>query len=250
MALLAAIHFDEDQDTLCFVGDLINRGPKPLEVLRFIKSLKSASVVLGNHDLFLLASAYSIVQSAPASMQTILDAPDRIDIVEWLRHLPVFHRIHDGYLVHAGVPPQWSLADCQLQADQVQAWLRGKACESFLRALEIPGNQTNRQEADRSPLDAAVYATNVFTRMRLVDQDGNLDFQNKTIIADSTDRYRPWFHWYNGSMPVYFGHWATLHRTNPALNVYALDSGCVYGLALTAVRVEDKQFFKVDGYHS
>jgi bis(5'-nucleosyl)-tetraphosphatase (symmetrical) len=177
LALLDRLHFDRTRDQLWFVGDLVNRGPQSLEVLRFVKALgEGAITVLGNHDLHLLTIAYGQGRLKPKDTFTdVLAAPDRDDLLTWLRHRPLLH--HDATLgmtlIHAGVPPQWTLTMAQAYAAEVEVVLRGPAYPLFLKNLDGPA--PDQGVAASGPWKRLRYITHCLTRLRFCDADGRLN---------------------------------------------------------------------------
>ncbi|MBK1641225.1 bis(5'-nucleosyl)-tetraphosphatase (symmetrical) [Chromatium okenii] len=241
-ALLDQLAFDPQHDRLWFVGDLINRGPDSLAVLRFVRELGAAAVVvLGNHDLHLLALAAGNLKYAHKSnLDAVLTAPDREELLHWLRQRPLLH--HDAEreltLIHAGLPPQWTLADARAAAAEVEAALRGENYQTFLLALY--GNQPERWSPELRGLERLRFIVNCLTRLRFCSADGRLALKEKGEIGSQTPGLVPWF-----QVPqrrtradrIIFGHWSTLGYY-AGENVWAIDSGCLWGGALTALRVE------------
>jgi len=185
MALLEAVQFDAASDQLWFTGDLVNRGPESLRVLRFVRDLNertpsAAITVLGNHDLHLLAvAAGEGRQHHSDTLDEILAAPDRETLLDWLRHQPLLH--HDAALgvtlIHAGLPPQWSLLEAQQYAGEVEAVLRGDSYQEFF--AHMYGNQPDQWQENLTGWDRLRFITNCFTRLRYCDADGKLDLQAK-----------------------------------------------------------------------
>lgn len=245
MALLSHINFNPSVDRVVCVGDLVNRGPGSLEVLRFIRTEPAIDVVLGNHDLFLLALAYDCTLfHVPHTMQPILDAPDREEILIWLRYQPLMRLVEGGVAVHAGVPPQWSIQEAKRRAETVESVLQSDKFTMLLHAMEIPDNDTAQ---DDDGIGGLVYTVNALTRMRFCEVDGRLNLKDKTLTSLAHVRERPWYDWYQQDTDIFFGHWASLRGGHPKPHIYALDTGCVYGELLTAIRLEDKQWFSVPG---
>jgi len=244
--LLELIEFNPKLDTLWFVGDLVNRGPKSLKVLRFVKSLgKHAITVMGNHDLHLLAVAHGASKiKAKDTFTDILAAPDREELIQWLRQRPFLH--YDSelevILVHAGLAPQWNLAQARQYANEVETAVRSKT--KFL--ANMYGDKPKQWSKELQGWERLRFISNCFTRLRYCDAEGNLDLNKKdspTFAANVTQQ--PWFVWpKHCNTQIIFGHWAALgyYANN---NVYALDSGCIWGGELTALRVEDKQKFSL-----
>ena len=239
--LLDAIRFDPGSDRLWFVGDLVNRGPDSLSVMRFVRDLDDrAVVVLGNHDLHLLALAAGNRRHAgKGTLDEILSAPDRDELLDWLRHRPLLHHDSDkGFtLIHAGLPPQWTLAEAQACARELEAALRGPQCQAFL--LEMYGNQPTRWSPDLTGIQRLRFITNCLTRLRFCTQEGALALAEKGDLGSQSQGLLPWFRVpgrRSRQERIIFGHWSTLgYRAED--NVWALDSGCLWGGALTAIRV-------------
>jgi bis(5'-nucleosyl)-tetraphosphatase (symmetrical) len=242
--LLQACAFDAARDRLWFVGDLVNRGPDSLRVLRFVRELGERAVtVLGNHDLHLLAVADGVRKaSRKDSLQDILAATDRDELLTWLRGLPLAHRepALPHLMVHAGVPPGWSAEDTLARAAEVQAALRGPECSEFLHHMY--GNFPARWSDDLAGMERLRVITNYLTRMRFCTEDGTLDLDNKSPPEGANRGFLPWFRHPGrraADTPVVFGHWAALEGKADAPNVHALDTGCVWGGRLRAMRLED-----------
>ncbi len=249
--LFRKIGFNADQDRLWFVGDLVNRGPENLHTLRFIKALgDSAITVLGNHDLHLLAVAYGHreIHYTEDTFGDVVAAPDFEELVSWLRNRPLLH--HDEELeyvmVHAGLPPQWSLACARKCANEVQQALRGDMIDDFL--ANMYGNEPDLWSNSLKGWDRLRYITNSFTRMRYCELDGTQDFRNNREIGSQPDYLHPWFRLPNRrnmDVKIIFGHWAALGQ-HQEKNIYALDSGCVWGGKLTAMRLDgEPEYFQV-----
>ncbi|NHN37040.1 symmetrical bis(5'-nucleosyl)-tetraphosphatase [Pseudomaricurvus alcaniphilus] len=247
--LLEDARFSADRDRLWLVGDLINRGPASLDTLRFIYALRdNVTCVLGNHDLHLLAVASGQrLASKGDTLEAILQAPDRDAMLEWLRHRPLLH--HDASLgftmVHAGIPPCWSLADALKRAGEVEQVLRGKHFDSFF--ANMYGNKPAVWKDSLAGTARWRLITNYFTRMRFCDAAGKLELGAKGDINSGAKGYLPWFaHPQRKTLAdkIVFGHWAGLQGQAPVSNVYALDTGCVWGGAMTMLRLEDETYFR------
>lgn len=247
--ILELIHFNPNQDVLWCTGDLVNRGPNSLEVLRFFKDLKErAIVVLGNHDLHLLAVAHGYTEYLKPrdTLTPILTAPDRDELLAWLRQRPFLH--HDADLkftmIHAGLPPQWDLVLARQCAVEVEEALRGQIYQQYLANLY--GNEPKKWSEKLKGWERLRFITNCFTRLRYCNVKGKLALKKKGPPSfDINDEEQPWFLWSHRAsrdMRIIFGHWSTLgYYVNHG--VYALDTGCLWGGALTALRLEDKQVF-------
>lgn len=227
-----------------FVGDIVNRGPESLQTLRRIKALGSrARLVLGNHDLHLLAVSQSIRPvKAGDTLEPILTAPDRLELLAWLRQQPLA-RFHQGHLiVHAGVVPQWSAEQTMRLAGEVEQALRGSDWVEFLRSLF--GNHPARWSEDLEGFDRLRVIVNVLTRIRLCKPDGTIVLTDRS--TDDGDA-APWFDMpqrRTADVTVVYGHWSALGlQLRP--NLIGLDTGCVWGGRLTAIRLHDRALFQV-----
>ncbi|MEJ2465065.1 MAG: symmetrical bis(5'-nucleosyl)-tetraphosphatase [Candidatus Thiodiazotropha sp.] len=241
MALLKKIDFSPENDYLWFAGDLVNRGPKSLEVLRYVKSLGDRAVtVLGNHDLHLLAlSEGNRSHYKHGTLDDILRAPDRDELIDWLRHRPVmYHHEKRGYsLIHAGLPPQWDLQTARACAQELENTLRGTGFHKFCQ--QIYGNQPDLWRDDLQGIERLRFITNAFTRLRFCTPDGRLSMNDKGAPGSQSNGSLPWY-----LMPkratrndrILFGHWSTLGYQR-IKNVWCLDSGCLWGGKLTALRL-------------
>ena len=251
MRLLEKISFNAKTDMLWFAGDLVNRGPNSLETLRFIKSLgKNALTVLGNHDLTLLAVSYQVVDYHPRhhTFSDILQAKDKIELIEWLKNCPLMH--HDpelGYtLVHAGIYPKWELKFALSLAKEVEAMLQGPDIQNFL--IHIYGNEPNIWTPDLSGFDRLRFIVNCCTRLRFCSAAGVLELTSKESAELAPAGFMPWFEVPNRATQkekILFGHWASLQGKCSTPNIFPLDTGCVWGNCLTAMRLEDSTYFQV-----
>ena len=246
-ALLDRIDFDLRRDRLWFVGDLVNRGPDSLEVLRFVKSLGDTAVtVLGNHDLHLVALAEGFGKHrADDTLDEVLAAPDRDELVAWLRHRPMLHAEGDHVVVHAGLLPQWTVARARELAAEVEAALRGPRYRNFL--AELYGSRPACWDEALLGTDRLRVIVNAMTRMRFVAADGTMEFHAKGPPSSAPRGCFPWFEApgrRSAGATLVTGHWSALGlRVAPTL--LALDTGCVWGGALSAVRLPDRQVFQV-----
>jgi bis(5'-nucleosyl)-tetraphosphatase (symmetrical) len=251
MALLESIPFDPHRDRLWFTGDLVNRGPESRRVLRFVRDLGERAVtVLGNHDLHLLAVAYACTQTRRSdTLDDILAADDRDDLIDWLRARPLLHRDPVlGYtLVHAGLPPAWDVDTAAVRAAEVSVELRGARPEALLDNMY--GNEPVCWREDLKGWARMRFIINAFTRMRFCDAGGALHLEYKGPPGRQPAPLEPWF-----AVPgrrsrgqnIVFGHWSALGRYRGE-GVIGLDSGCLWGGALTAVRLDaaEPEFFSV-----
>lgn len=234
-------------ERLWFCGDLVNRGPHSLQALQRIKSLGDRAVaVLGNHDLHLLATAVGARKPhRHDTLDPILRHPDRDSLLTWLRHRPLVHHEHGHLMVHAGVLPEWDLTTCLALAEEVQRVLRGPDWGDFLTVMY--GNHPDRWDNSLAGDDRLRLIVNAFTRLRFLTPDGAMDFSIKEGADAAPAGYRPWFDMpgrRTEGIPIVFGHWSTLGLVlRPDL--MALDTGCVWGGHLTALRLEDRAVFQV-----
>lgn len=247
--LLDRITFQPHMDRLWFAGDLVNRGPESLGVLRLLRQTEpSVRVVLGNHDLFLLAIAEGIVPPRPKdTIQDVLAAPDRNELLAWLRQQPLHHHENGFFMVHAGLLPQWTIADTVQFAREVEAVLSGPDYRAFLQA--IFQNPTPAWKPSLTGMDRLVSIAHVLTRLRTCTPAGEMsNFSGPP--EETPSGYFPWFRIparLSADTTVITGHWAALGlHIEP--NLLAIDSGCVWGRQLTAVRLEDRAVFQVNGY--
>lgn len=246
--LLAHIQFDADEDTLWFTGDLVNRGQQSLETLRFIKALgEKHKTVLGNHDLHLLAVAYGSKPSNPHdTLHTILQAPDRDEIIDWLRRRPLLYYNNEFVITHAGLAPSWDLKKAAELAKEVELTLQANDPTLFLK--QMYGNQPDYWDNNLSGVARLRSIINYLTRMRFCYPDGRLNLFYKGTLKEKPAELIPWFevpNRVNSHLKLIFGHWAALGGHASVPNVYPLDTGCVWGNALTALRLDDEKKFSV-----
>jgi bis(5'-nucleosyl)-tetraphosphatase (symmetrical) len=257
--LLDKINFDKTNDQLWFVGDLINRGPKSLECLRFVKSLgNSARTVLGNHDLHLLAIANKVRKPhRKDTLDEILNADDANELLHWVRELPLL--VNDTGLnftmIHAGLPPQWSLEKAIELTQGTEALLRSDQFDEFIQKMY--GDQPDRWSEQLEGYDRHRFIINCLTRMRYCNADGQLDLAAKNAPGEEDKKLIPWY-----ALPdrqtmndkIIFGHWSTVQLGNEKnfnqYNVYPLDTGCLWGGEMTAMRLEDEKLFSVPSRQS
>lgn len=249
--LLDKIEFDPDKHNLWFAGDLVNRGPNSLQVLRFVKALgDSAITVLGNHDLQLLASAEGFLQ--PRQRDTIsgmLEAPDIGELLEWLRFRPLMH--YDASLnymmAHAGIYPKWDLEQAQACARELETALQGEHYRDFLAQMSS-WNKPRKWNPDLQGMERLSFISNCFTEMRYCDSKGRI----RLNVGSKEAQKRGFVPWYEvpkralKKTPIIFGHWASLSsRKVKSKHVFSLDNGCVHGGKLTAIRLQDRSYINV-----
>ena len=245
-ALLIQTRFDAARDRLWFVGDLVNRGAHSVEVLRFVRSLGDrAIVVLGNHDIHLLALAEGYAKRrADDTFDDVLAAPDRDELLGWLRTLPMLH-VEGGYaMVHAGLLPAWTVERSRELAAEVEAAMRGPDYRGFLARLY--GSKPDRWDDALTGADRLRVIVNAMTRMRFVTRAGAMEFHAMGTPDEGPPGYVPWFDAparASRSVPIVCGHWSALGLLLRP-DVLALDSGCVWGGRLSAVRLDDRRVFQ------
>ena len=245
--LLEKINFDQASDTLWLVGDLVNRGPDSLQVLRLVKSLGDAAItVLGNHDLHLLAVASGEDRLHRGdTLNEILAAPDREELMFWLRNQRLLHVEGDFVLVHAGLLPGWTVEQSISLAHEVETALQSDDYVDFL--AHMYGNQPNAWDDELTGFKRLRVITNALTRMRICTERGKMEFDFKAEIQNIPEGYRPWFDVparKSAEATVVFGHWSALGLMVKS-NAIALDTGCLWGGPLTAIRLEDRQIIQV-----
>ncbi len=245
--MLDLLAFSPGDDRLWLVGDLVNRGPASLAVLREVIALGDAAVtVLGNHDFHLLTIAAGFRRPHRGdTLDEILAAPDRDALVDWLARRPLVAVENDHLMVHAGLLPAWTPADAQALAREVEAVLAGPGRNAFLGVLY--GDEPRQWRADLAGDDRLRAAVNAFTRLRYCTADGTMEFREKRGPAHTPAGYRAWFaqpERMSAGITVVCGHWSTLDLLL-APNVLMLDSGCLWGGTLTAVRLSDRRVYQV-----
>lgn len=240
--LLDRIQFDPARDRLWLVGDLVNRGPDSLATLRFVKELGSAALtVLGNHDLHLLMVGAGCASLRPDdTLDDILAAPDREELLDWLRYREMLHVEGDYVLVHAGLLPSWSVQKASELARTVEEGLRSTDFREF--CVNMYGNQPDRWSDELEGHERSRVVINAMTRMRVCTPDGKMNFSYKGPPQDAPPGYLPWFDVpgrANQEATIVCGHWSALGLRMEE-NLIALDTACVWGGALTAVRLDDR----------
>lgn len=245
--LLQRIDFNPSRDRLWLVGDLVNRGTGSLQVLRWLYQHRACVVtVLGNHDLHTLVVAEGIAKAHRSdTLQQLLAAEDAPLLLTWLRHQPLIHAEHGYVMVHAGLLPDWSIAQALALGEEVCAALRADDYRQFLLAMY--GNTPARWQDNLQGMDRLRAITNAMTRLRICSADGEMEFRFKGELADIPAGYQPWFDLpdrLSKGVPIIFGHWSALGLVEQP-NLFALDTGCLWGRSLTALRLEDKHIVQV-----
>ena len=244
IALLDHIGFDAEHDHLWFVGDLVNRGPQSLETLRYLKSLGDrVTCVWGNHDLHLLAIAFGNDSKAHKgeTLNAILSAPDREELLEWLRSQKLAHFDAElGYgMVHAGLSPEWTFDNALRYAAEVEVIIHSDSATDFF--ADMYGSKPNRWDASLTGMERHRYITNCFTRLRYCKMDGSFSMKEKLAPEQIDDKKLiPWFRHpqrQSTETRIVFGHWSTLGYRNEN-NTWSIDSGCLWGGQLTAIALE------------
>lgn len=244
-ALLDGVCATDPPPRLWFVGDLVNRGPDSAGVLRRVRALGDRAItILGNHDLSLLALAQrpDALERANPSLRDLLRAPDRDELLDWLRHRPLMHRdtALGWTMVHAGIPAEWSVDEAMARAAELEAALRAPDHGDFLQQLF--GNTPARWQPGLAAIERLRYIANALTRQRFVAADGSLDMAYKKTLAGAPRGLTPWF-----AMParasagerIVFGHWSALERVAwPEYNVWGIDTGAAWGGQLSALTLD------------
>ena len=249
--LLQTVDFTPGQDVLWSVGDLVNRGPQSLQTLRFLYKMRQhLVVVLGNHDLHLLATAAGVRKpSRSDTLDEILAAPDREELLDWLTQQPLLHHQQGHTLVHAGIPPQWTLRQALGYAREVEAALRGPDRVEFLGNMY--GNEPDQWSEDLTGMTRLRVITNYFTRMRYCTSDGTLDLESKGasptpgMTSQGEEKVAPWFSHAGrkaAGEQILFGHWASLAGHTDTPGAIALDTGCVWDGAMSLYHLESAQW--------
>lgn len=245
-ALLRRIQLDPRSDRVWLVGDLVNRGPKSLAVLRWAAELGDrAAVVLGNHDLHLLGRAFGVSAAKRRdSLLEVLEAPDRDDLMDWLRTRPLLYREGDVAMVHAGLFPGWTLDKAERVARETEAWLRGEGAPQLVETIDR--RHAERWKGGMSDWERVRAGLAGFARLRTVHEDGRMCAEFSGAPKDAPKGCVPWFavpeRKSAGSLVV-FGHWAAL-GLHLGEDIAGLDTGCAWGRALTALRLDDRKIFQ------
>ena len=255
MNLLHKIKFKSDIDQLWLCGDLINRGPKSLESLEFLYSIReNCFITLGNHDLHFLAVAEGVIEISDSdTFQEILENRNLDIYLNWIKELP-FYRIgkikNDGktrsyVMTHAGIPPHWTIEDLNKYSLELHKALEGPEALNLLRNMY--GNEPNHPSRCVTEMERLRLNINYLTRMRFCSRDGSLDLKHKGKATDAPSGMKPWFEWnlkiLQDPIHLLFGHWAALEGVTGKKNITALDTGCVWGKKLSALRLEDNRIF-------
>lgn len=248
--LLKLIDFNPTKDKLIFVGDLINRGPDSVKVLNFVKNLgDSAQTILGNHELSLLALSTGAIEAKPGdTYSAILEQDNKDELLNWLRQLPTLLQVGHGAIVaHAGLYPLWTIEQALACGQELHQALTGNDFVTFM--LHLFGQEPVKWSDDLQGWDRLRFIVNSLTRMRYLKPDGSLDLNAKGSPKDNRPKLLPWFEFPNPNWigtKIIFGHWAALEGQCDVPGIVAIDTGCVWGGALTAYCLENEQRFHID----
>lgn len=247
-AIIEQVRFEPSRDELWIVGDIVNRGPRSLDSLRWLYEVRESVVaVLGNHDLHMLAIAFGGHRPGRRdNFDDVLHAPDAHELLHWLRSLPLLHYEPESrwLMVHAGIPHIWSVTQAAALAAEVEAVIRGPDYAHYFE--EMYGDEPDLWSEELSGMDRYRSITNYLTRMRLIDGEGRLNLTIKEGVEAAPPGFFPWFerrHPDNVELNVLFGHWASINGDTGVPRTFALDTGCVWGRRLTALRLDDGQYF-------
>lgn len=246
--LVDRLRFDPAKDRLWFVGDLVNRGPDSASCLRFVKDLGASAVaVLGNHDFHLLCVAEGLQRERPRDhLAPVLAAPDRDELLDWLRHRPLMHVDGALAMVHAGLVPEWTVPRARELAGEVEAALQGPSWRAFL--ADLYGNEPDRWNDSLRGIDRLRVIVNAMARLRVCRPDGRMDLSFKGEPGEGHGESIRWFDMpgrRSADYTLLCGHWSAL-GLHLGDSVIALDTGCVWGECLTAIRMPDRKLFRVD----
>jgi len=246
--LLKKINFSHDSDRLFLLGDVVNRGENNLETMKFILSHQdNFEMVLGNHDIHLIACHFDYKKMKESdNFDDILDSNLREKIIEYLLNRSLALKLDRSILVHAGVPPIWSKVDVFKYSDHIKSKMQSSNSKKFIDS--IYSNKPNKFKDNLTMIEKSTYAINALTRMRFCSKHGELDYKAKGNFDLNPLGYKPWFLHENENLKntdIFFGHWSTLKGFNQPKR-YHLDTGCVWGNKLTAIRFEDKQIFSTE----
>ena len=255
IVLLDKIKFETDKDQLWICGDLINRGPKSLESLEFLYSIrKNCYITLGNHDLHFLAVAEEVIEISDSdTFQEILKNKNLDIYLNWIKKMPFHHigkiknngKTRSYVMTHAGIPPHWTKENLKKYSLELNKTLQGPESLNLLKNMY--GNEPNHPSRCVTEMDRLRLHINYLTRMRFCSSDGSLDLKNKGKAFDAPSGMKPWFDWnlkiLKDPVHLLFGHWAALEGVTGKKNITALDTGCVWGKKLSALRLEDNRIF-------
>ena len=245
LCLLKRVNFNPEKDQLWAAGDIVNRGPQSLETLRYVKSLGTAfKMVLGNHDLHLLATARGIKPlNTKDTLSEILNATDRVELLSWLQQQPLLLYEHGYVMVHAGIPPQWTLKTALTKAKIVESIIQSENADLFFNNMY--GNFPCRWQESQTLEVQLRTITNYFTRMRFCDLQGNLELSVKEGADNAPEGFSPWYSHSKrktANQKIIFGHWAALEGNAEGENLFPLDTGCIWGGRLRLMNLTTRQY--------
>jgi len=246
--LLTKINFSYDSDRLFLLGDVVNRGENNLETMKFILSHQdNFEMVLGNHDIHLIACHFDSKKiKKNDNLEDILNSGIRVKVIEYLLNRPLAIELGESILVHAGIPPIWSKDDVFYYSDLIKSNMQSSDSEHFIDS--IYSNKPNKFNDSLTMIEKSTYAINALTRMRFCSKYGGIEYKAKGNFDHNPRGYKAWFLHQNEKLKdvnIFFGHWSSLKDFNQPKR-YHLDTGCVWGNKLTAIRFEDKQVFSVN----
>jgi len=246
--LLSKINYNPGKDILWFTGDLINRGPKNIEVLDFIYNNPNAIVILGNHDLHFLAQAANVGSKYPNDLKELIQHKNSKKWASWLRSMPLTHCEHNICISHAGIYPGWTITKAQQLATDVHDELQGPSYINLLKNMY--GNMPNIWHEGLSGIPRLRFIINAFVRMRYLTKEGVCDFENSMHPDDKPAHLIPWYEHhaqcFEEDYSIVFGHWASLQASISKNRIYAIDGGCVWGKELVAFCIKTKTKIKVN----
>ncbi|QOI11282.1 symmetrical bis(5'-nucleosyl)-tetraphosphatase [Blochmannia endosymbiont of Colobopsis nipponica] len=249
--ILNRINFNIKKDSLWLTGDIVAKGPKSLETLHLIRNLgKNVHMVLGNHDLHLLAIYTGASKSKYEDhLDQILNAPDVEELIEWLRKQPILqiNKNKKILMIHAGIHPNWNIKQTIKYAREIENILQSKNYKFLLKAMH--GNITKKWNINQNDLSRIIYNIKVFTRIRYCSLNGDLNMLYKGAPQNTPSSYlKPWFDFHTSTITKYniiFGHWSALMGQGTPKGIYGLDYGCYYTGILTAIKWENKEIIQV-----
>ncbi|MFT7246524.1 MAG: bis(5'-nucleosyl)-tetraphosphatase (symmetrical) [Candidatus Azotimanducaceae bacterium] len=250
IALLKSVEFDKSVDHLWVTGDMINRGPNNIETINFLRQLPNVQIVLGNHDLHFLAVALTArTPSRSDTFQDLLESDELPEVINWMRHQPLafYSDEFDALMVHAGIPSNWSISEALEYAAEVEAVLQDERHQGYFELMY--GDKPDVFSKSLKGIDRWRVITNYLTRLRFCSSNSAMEFATKSDVAPTG--YAPWFTYpRQDSTRVLFGHWASIEGKTSSSQFVALDTGCVWGHSLSALRMEDNKLFSVPAISS
>ncbi|MBK2267918.1 symmetrical bis(5'-nucleosyl)-tetraphosphatase [Francisella philomiragia] len=253
--LLQDVKFDKHKDKLIFAGDILNKGPKSLEIVNFIMSLgESAQVVLGNHEILFLAVSYNYLPSSSKNtFDDILKAKNLKEVQEWLCNQSLLIKVNNTFIVHAGIPHIWSPKKALKRANEVEFVLKNSTTRRLLLA-NLFNNEMEKWNKELEGIDRWLCILNYFTRMRTIDKNGRLNLKFSSTIDQVPENFKPWFKLkhkkFENKYKIVFGHWAAIKGETKDSDAIALDTGCVFGGRLSCYCVETHKRYSIKALKS